>query len=690
MKKKKIECVPFIGLDKSIRKKGALYIGITKVKKVDGRMHLFLEVYSTKDRKVPVIRYVADKTSWAIYDTRIESWYQRKIKSHGWDDGLIWYEDLPLDHNIYNRETKPKINVLASDEDLKRINKFFKGSISFVSKYDQWYDIIGRYEDHCNWIKKKRASDLRSERLTARTNAIEELDKESIAEYADRILLDRKHYIYYIKKGVRAQLACSCCGKVITGRYKMGDTYESQFETFIPEPREGKKDICPECNKKGIFKAAGRSQKDQDFTVHLWVISKYLETGVCFRYVQITKRFHLDSMEKMLISANELMAVTEIARTYVNDGKIQTDFHKHNPYIGEDFWDDCNLYGMSSISIDRAEVYEPSWSKLKGTCLQYSAAKEYYRHEKEINFRKYAEDYLKYPMIEMLVKMEMFGIVKNGLYSIDKDADTPAGLLKIKRERLKYFVSLKGDQATWEVLKLEKELDENWTIEQIEKLAFLRFIDLNNMRIVLTHISIQKFLNYVSAYAGCEYNGCETSRALLMHTAVEYMDYLALRQQLGYDLTNTVFLHPRNLEAAHRKMVEEADKNHLDKKIMEVNTKYSRIKKEYRKLRRKYYYEDSKFIIRPARDAGEIVREGRTLHHCVGGDNYLSNHNSDKSYILFLRYKKAAETPYITIEISADTAKVRQWYGAYDKKPDERNMQKLIDSYAKGLQKAAV
>ena len=45
--------------------------------------------------------------------------------------------------------------------------------------------------------------------------------------------------------------------------------------------------------------------------------------------------------------AYEELSGVEIARTYLAPGEnTQTDFHKHSWYSGEDYWDDCNLYGM--------------------------------------------------------------------------------------------------------------------------------------------------------------------------------------------------------------------------------------------------------------------------------------------------------------------------------------------------------
>lgn len=75
--------------------------------------------------------------------------------------------------------------------------------------------------------------------------------------------------------------------------------------------------------------------------------------------------------------------------------------------------------------------------------------------------------------------------------------------------------------------------------------------------------------------------------------------------------------------------------------------------------------------------------EGRILHHCVGGNNYLGKHNTGESVILMLRFKDRESEPYITVEIKEE--RIVQWYGAHDKKPDERNMKKWLDDYTKRL-----
>ena len=122
----------------------------------------------------------------------------------------------------------------------------------------------------------------------------------------------------------------------------------------------------------------------------------------------------------------------------------------------------------------------------------------------------------------------------------------------------------------------------------------------------------------------------------------------------------------------------------MDERLRVAAEKFPDIKKNYRKLRKRFFYEDDTFLIRPARSAEEIVTEGQVLHHCVGGDNYLDKHNRGYSYILMLRFKEMPEIPYITVEID-DTDRIVQWYGKHDKKPDRENMQKWLDIYVTRL-----
>ena len=132
-------------------------------------------------------------------------------------------------------------------------------------------------------------------------------------------------------------------------------------------------------------------------------------------------------------------------------------------------------------------------------------------------------------------------------------------------------------------------------------------------------------------------------------------------------------------------MVMESSKKEADKRLAEVKTRFLNIRKQYRKLRNRYFWEDENLLIRPARSAEEIVVEGRILHHCVGGDGYLGKHDRGETYILMVRKQADPEIPYITVEIDAKRGSIIQWYGAHDQQPDKKNMEKWLDEYVKKL-----
>ena len=54
-------------------------------------------------------------------------------------------------------------------------------------------------------------------------------------------------------------------------------------------------------------------------------------------------------------------------------------------------------------------------------------------------------------------------------------------------------------------------------------------------------------------------------------------------------MSNTVYQRPKDLEAAHNKMMDEIDKEKTEKRMQEVAEKYPLIRKNYRKLRKRYF-----------------------------------------------------------------------------------------------------
>lgn len=695
MKKKTIEKIPFLKLRKVSRKKDAKYVGVTEIKTIDGEKHLFLEVYknSREMRNIPLVRIVLTKKDFGNYFPESGEWSRKKIETGYYSDGLVWgtQEDK---RDPWSDEQKK--NILQDEEDLNRIKDFCKTKIW---NEKQWWEYIYKREDEITYTERQKAENRRYERrqkaLSDRIENTPELPEEKILKRAETQYFHNLHYLYYKKRGSRATVACSKCGGVTDAKWKRGESYESQFEHVIEEPREGQYGKCPMCGARGKYKCQGKTKGKHGKTIHLFLGQKYKETGMVIRYIEVSKQYNLqliagDKGEEMHNASEEISEV-EVARAYFEPGKkTQIDYQKHNWYDGKDFWDDCNFYGNKNITIDEAPIMWETYEEMKGTIFQYSGLEEYAREVGKTNPIKYLGVYKETPQIEMLTKLGLIRTVEHIVgygYEIVEDiyARRPDDFLGIRKERVKQLIEKRGDINLLKAMKIERSMQQVWTDEQVEHVAETG-LKAAQIEQVTRYMSIQKLLNRIEKYAGCEY-GTECSRAvgMIRETARTYVDYLNMRESLGYNMNNSIYQQPRSLRAAHDKMVMESNKEEIDKRLQEVKDKYQNIRKNYRTLRNKYFFEDDEYIIRPARSAEEIVIEGRILHHCVGGDNYLKKHNDGKSYILVLRHKEEAETPYITVEIDAVEKKIIQWYGSHDNKPDEENMQKWIDEYIERL-----
>ena len=691
MKKKTIEKIPYLKLPENV-KKGAKYVGTTAVKVVGHEKHLFLEVYRNKkaSREIPLVRIVLTKKDFGSYFPEQEEWNRKKIKING---KLLWNGEEDCRDGWQQLEKK---NILRTEEDLERIKSFCKTTIW---KEERWWGYI---EHHQNCITRTERSRIEVRKYERRQTALEErsrntkiLPEAKILKIADERWFHQEHHLYYKKYGNWVQIACSKCGGVTDARWKAGDSYESQFQQIVQEPRENKTGKCPMCGAYGTYKCQGKAKHDYSKRMHLFLGQKYKTTGMVMRYVEVTKEWKLELIAgengTELHGAYEELSGVEIARAYFEPGKdVQIDYHKHNPYSGKDFWDDCNLSGNYHIRIEEAPILADTYKEMKDTMFQYSALKEYASEIRNVNIVRYLEQYQQTPQIEVLVKMGLFGIAKEIVDNCqdivsDASAKRPDTFLGIRKERVHQLIVSRGDIKLLGAMKTEKRLQQAWTEKQIEHLAETG-LRTEQVETAIKYMGIQKILNRIEKYAGCAYGTkCAEAENRIRATANTYMDYINMRLALGYDMNNTVYQQPRNLVEAHNQIVLESNKEEMDIRIREVEQKYPSIRAIYRELRKIYFYEDDTYLIRPARSAGEIVREGRLLHHCVGGDNYLGKHNRRESYILMLRFKDKAEEPYITVEISSNNPKIRQWYGTNDRKPDAKNMQKWLNDYLKQL-----
>lgn len=496
----------------------------------------------------------------------------------------------------------------------------------------------------------------------------------------------KRPLIYYHRSGNTAECTCGVCGK----RYFVKTADMPAYGTLeIETPRRHEPARCICCGNQSFYEWARVTRRE--YERRRFYLYQLTEENTL-----LVRIFDYDRISSQNISMQDCL--TEIGRFFLEYGQVKKLIRLYSYYRDENCWDIKKSAGYPYIEIMQGRTY-PGWEELfEASTLKYCPLKQleryvqrYYGGNKpDVSRIDALMAYANNPALEMYEKMGMRKLAgrlcqKESIYGpVNRRKNTVSGQLRLKKkENINKLVKEAGDANLLELLQYEEKMGFSWKIEWERKIAGIWDKD-NSGRIthLLGYMSMQQLINRVEKYEVQLYSKPRGYREF-EQTLKKYDDYLKMREELGYDMTNEVFLYPKDLQKKHQEMVKETNERRDELTIKRKNKEFSDIANRYEALCRKYQTAAGGYVIRPARSAGEIIMEGRILHHCVGGDNYLSRHNAGKSTILFLRKSKKPEEPYITIEING--TRIVQWYGAHDKKPKKEFFDQYLKDYTEQL-----
>ncbi len=176
--------------------------------------------------------------------------------------------------------------------------------------------------------------------------------------------------------------------------------------------------------------------------------------------------------------------------------------------------------------------------------------------------------------------------------------------------------------------------------------------------------------------------------------ADEYMDYLVMRKRYyeyaermrpGDPLWNEikgfgeppVNIKPSKIHDQHNKLGNVISILSKKKTIEQYDPEIAEIREKEGK---DIEYTDGSYSILMPSSAGDIIREGRMLHHCVGHGGYIERMARRQCRILFLRENKDITKPLITIE--ERNGKICQCYGFADSINRDVRIRDFIKEFA--------
>lgn len=492
--------------------------------------------------------------------------------------------------------------------------------------------------------------------------------------------VNQGNIIYYKRHGIYADYHCCQCGEDYTLRTEPYEGIEP-IRTY-PKPERLKAFECPKCGDSALLYPMGHAKCTyQNFTTFLYQVAT---DGTL-----ITRMYDVFATRTPEGARN--IETTEYERVFMRPGYCR-EYYRYN---SKDEWRKDRNAALSNV----IELIEVNYDCIKDSQMKYLPQDMYktiYSTPERIE-RKYlaryetVESFARCPQLETLFKNDFRNICRRiirqrgSTNQVNKHVKELHEILRITRTQLKYLKE-NGKTETIRLQEFEafRQIADKYRIkEQNYDMLFKMYMSSSQttLEYLLRFQSITKLWNIAHKYL--EDDHFENLRQVL----TEYKDYLREREENGDDLSNTVYLKPRNLYETYTRIRLEAEQRKNEKYITEMQQKYPNIKSRSMKIPKRYTFKHEGLVIRPAIDAKEIVLEGRVLHHCVGSDSqhYLKDFNAGKGWIMVIRHINTPDAPYITVELKND--KIMQWYGEHDTKPDKETIEGFLKEYIKHIDK---
>ena len=388
-----------------------------------------------------------------------------------------------------------------------------------------------------------------------------------------KMRFDGRRTFFFTRKQGNLHVECCHCGS----KFVKEDT--EKVEEFLKEPK-GAYVKCPKCKAIGKLVSKKNRKNSISIDVDLWYGQKLKNGGWILRFFRPILASVPDKEKSY-----EAFELSERMRYWFPAGmkkKLYKEFyHPWGWYGGE--WNSTYCFstmGYTDNSPTCGHIYPDTWKNMKGTVMQYSMTQEALRTEsiaRWMTIGDWQQAYIKNPWYEALLKAGMARIIHDKEWNFglgmrfNSRAKTPWDYLKIEKRRFKDLMQ-----------KNPREQTDALTIYRLEKkCGYLGEYTDDLIRYDLTEQSLNKLLGYSSPVKAVNYirkqKGQDESRWVR-----EWLDYLDMKKELGYDMTDSIVLFPKNLKDAHNKAVIEKDSRAAEKRNQEVEERFRGIRYRYK------------------------------------------------------------------------------------------------------------
>jgi len=588
--------------------------------------------YVTQDLRSKKARWLTGCIS-SILERDIYYTYKKRV-SYPWYNAAI----------IYDRKS---VSILSN---------FFKTEDHLLRAIGKWQSLImeKRLDDKKEKIRQKFNSIM---------SDIPELPND-FETWLNTTCVSQDNILYYeYAKQDTLKGFCTVCGN----------------QVFVSNAKHNTTGICPVCGEQITYKASKR-QKRNIVRTYGYILQKSKSgNGFWLRGFQTGHR------TTPMQPRSDFWYVETYRWHFQQNGKVKIF---ELAYYGNQYrWGDC---GREKNWLAPGALYESNLSEiLKGSKYQYSALYEFATHQKGYKFfpHRFVWNYPEHKYIEYLIKLKLFRLAEDifteddslSLYIKGKNA---CEVLNCSPEILPLLISLnvKDDELRF----INYAFSKGCKFNEIQFYNYSYFFGLDRDLLKCTkYTSLDKLIKYLISIPKEQRTETRlfsySERGKLRYLASDYMDYISWCKELKYDLKNSMILFPKNFKDTH----DEVSKIYQEHKDKLAKRALKRMETKYHKNilpRLSFLFEKSsdKYTVVVPTCKDDIVKEGHSLHHCVGG--YAERVLKGETIIVFVRKLEQPDTSFFTCEIN-DNFSIRQLRGNRNKeapKDVERFITKVV------------
>ena len=293
-------------------------------------------------------------------------------------------------------------------------------------------------------------------------------------------------------------------------------------------------------------------------------------------------------------------------------------------------------FGFMSGPYTHTKLYPNGWEER----VQSVSELRYVECSKDLHFRDIHHLYKYKDEIEFLQKIGAWKLANEVMYprytycysGCRKSVDMRTINKKWLKENKAFFRNSDRDFMSYELERRIKQRDGK-VVPGIEK-----YLDYRDIKCIPKGVGMVRFQNWVIR------NEIDMSY---------YHDYLGLLKDLQIDPTgNENLIIPKDLSAAHDNAVQLLNQIKEEERLKELKVERERLKRRHKNLKKLEMTIGAFAFVVPTK-AEDLIREGKALHHCVGGASYIEEHSQGKTTIVFVRTVDNKLTPLYTMEYKA-------------------------------------